>query len=507
MENKNFSVSQINSYLKKKFNMDPKLKNIPVKGELSNYKSYANGHDYFTLKDENSEISGVLYKGRKRNLEFKPEDGMKVIIKGSVEVYEKKGQYQLKANSMKKDGIGDLYIAFEKLKEKLKSEGLFDESHKKDIPKYPKRIGVITAKIGSAIKDIITTINRRYPQCEIYVFSTLVQGDFAAPQIVSQLKKSQRYDLDTIIIGRGGGSIEDLWPFNEEIVAREIFDCKIPIISAVGHETDFTISDFAADLRAPTPTAAAELAVPQTDELNNRICEINKRLTKIMDNKLSSNKERLDNICKKQIIKNPESIYNIKQMHLDQLINNLDHYSKDMITKNKSKLLLLENSAILKNPENIYENKKTHLNNLIKNLDYSSKNIITKNKNKLQLIEGSTTLKNPKNIYENKKTHLNNLIKNLNYSSKNIITENKNKLEIIKSSKILKNPNEIKNKKEDRLIINIDKLEILNPLLTLKRGYSIAKSKDKVIKSVKDVESGDEVNIKVDDGTINTKVI
>ena len=453
MENNNFSVSQINSYLKKKFNMDPKLKNIQVKGELSNYKSYANGHDYFTLKDENSQIKGVLYKGRKR---------MKVIIKGSIEVYEKNGYYQLKANTIKKDGIGDLYIAFEKLKKKLQSEGLFDEEYKKEIPKYPKRIGVITAKTGAAIKDIITTINRRYPQCEIYVFSTLVQGDFAAPQIVSQLKRSQKYDLDTIIIGRGGGSIEDLWPFNEEIVAREIFDCKIPIISAVGHETDFTISDFAADLRAPTPTAAAELAVPQTDELNNRIYQISKRLTKIMENMLSNNKERLDNICKKQIIKNPESIYDIKQMHLDQLINNLDHSSKDIITKNKSKLQLLENNAVLKNP---------------------------------------------KNIYENKKTHLNNLIKNLNYSSKNIITENKNKLEIIKSSKILKNPNDIKNKKEERLIVNVDKLSILNPLLTLKRGYSIAKSKDKVIKSVKDVESGDEVDIKVDDGTINTKVI
>ena len=462
MENNNFSVSQINSYLKKKFNMDPKLKNIQVKGELSNYKSYANGHDYFTLKDENSQIKGVLYKGRKRNLEFEPKNGMKVIIKGSIEVYEKNGYYQLKANTIKKDGIGDLYIAFEKLKKKLQSEGLFDEEYKKEIPKYPKRIGVITAKTGAAIKDIITTINRRYPQCEIYVFSTLVQGDFAAPQIVSQLKRSQKYDLDTIIIGRGGGSIEDLWPFNEEIVAREIFDCKIPIISAVGHETDFTISDFAADLRAPTPTAAAELAVPQTDELNNRIYQISKRLTKIIENKISNNKERLDNICKKQIIKNPESIYDIKQMHLDQLINNLDHSSKDIITKNKSKLQLLENNSVLKNP---------------------------------------------KNIYENKKTHLNNLIKNLNYSSKNIITENKNKLEIIKSSKILKNPNDIKNKKEERLIVNVDKLSILNPLLTLKRGYSIAKSKDKVIKSVKDVESGDEVDIKVDDGTINTKVI
>ena len=462
MENNNFSVSQINSYLKKKFNMDPKLKNIQVKGELSNYKSYANGHDYFTLKDENSQIKGVLYKGRKRNLEFEPKNGMKVIIKGSIEVYEKNGYYQLKANTIKKDGIGDLYIAFEKLKKKLQSEGLFDKEHKKEIPKYPKRIGVITAKTGAAIKDIITTINRRYPQCEIYVFSTLVQGDFAAPQIVSQLKRSQKYDLDTIIIGRGGGSIEDLWPFNEEIVAREIFDCKIPIISAVGHETDFTISDFAADLRAPTPTAAAELAVPQTDELNNRIYQISKRLTKIIENKISNNKERLDNICKKQIIKNPESIYDIKQMHLDQLINNLDHSSKDIITKNKSKLQLLENNAVLKNP---------------------------------------------KNVYENKKTHLNNLIKNLNYSSKNIITENKNKLEIIKSSKILKNPNDIKNKKEERLIVNVDKLSILNPLLTLKRGYSIAKSKDKVIKSVKDVESGDEVDIKVDDGTINTKVI
>ena len=233
MENNNFSVSQINSYLKKKFNMDPKLKNIQVKGELSNYKSYANGHDYFTLKDENSQIKGVLYKGRKRNLEFEPENGMKVIIKGSIEVYEKNGYYQLKANTIKKDGIGDLYIAFEKLKKKLQSEGLFDEEYKKEIPKYPKRIGVITAKTGAAIKDIVITIKRRWPLCEIILFPSLVQGNLAANNIVRQIfVADNEFELDTLIVGRGGGSIEDLWAFNERIVAKAIL-----VLRPLPHDT------------------------------------------------------------------------------------------------------------------------------------------------------------------------------------------------------------------------------------------------------------------------------
>ena len=418
MEDKTFTVSQINKYINRKLKTDPNLKNIYIKGEISNYRDSFSGHSYFTLKDETSEISAVMFKGnKKRFLKFEPKDGMKVIVKGKIEVYEKSGKYQLYATTITEDGIGDLYVAFEQLKKKLEKEGLFDDAHKKEIPKYPKRIGVVTAQTGAAVKDIITTIGRRYPQCEILVFSTLVQGEMAAGQIVRQIRHAQNYDLDTLIVGRGGGSIEDLWPFNEEIVAREIYSCRIPVISAVGHEIDYTISDFVADLRAPTPTAAAEFAVPDLKEVQYKINQINIRLNNNIKDKITKNKTRLNNISQKQIFKNPESIYEIKEMNLD------------------------------------------------------------------------------------------NLISKLHFSSRNIISENKNRLFKLENSIVLKNPKEITKQKRDAYLRNVEKLEILNPLLTLKRGYAIAKVDDMVIASAKDVKSGDKLDIEFDDGTINTKVI
>jgi exodeoxyribonuclease VII large subunit len=261
------TVSEINAYLNDKLKSDLNLRNLYVRGEISNYKTYPSGHSYFTLKDKDSEISAVMFGGYKSNLRFEPKDGMKVIINGKIEMYEVRGNLQLYAFNIIEDGIGELYVAYQQLKKKLEKEGLFDESHKKKIPKYPEKIGVVTAKTGAAVKDIITTIKRRYPYCEVLVFSTLVQGDRAAEQIVEQIRHAQNYNLDTLIVGRGGGSIEDLWPFNEEIVAREIYNCETPVISAVGHEIDYTISDFVADKRAATPTAAAELAVPQSSEI------------------------------------------------------------------------------------------------------------------------------------------------------------------------------------------------------------------------------------------------
>ncbi len=417
MDDQYLTVSQINAYINRKLKMDVNLKNIYIRGEISNYKTYPSGHSYFTLKDKTSQISAVMFKGNKRFLKFEPTNGMKVIIKGKIEVYEKNGYYQLYATRITEDGIGELHIAFEQLKKKLEKEGLFDDAHKKEIPKYPKKIGVVTAQTGAAIRDIITTIKRRYPKCEILVFSTLVQGDMAAPQIVRQIRHAQEFDIDTLIVGRGGGSIEDLWPFNEEIVAREIYDCRIPVISAVGHEIDFTISDFVADLRAATPTAAAECAVPQLSEITFKISQLNKRLNKTIETKIQQNKIKLENISQKQIFKNPESIYEIKEMNLDHLINKLDFASKNIISENKNKLFKLENSIVLKNPK------------------------------------------------------------------------------------------EITKPKRDAYLRNIEKLEILNPLLTLKRGYTIAKTGDKVISSAKDVETGDKLDIEFDDGTINTQVI
>lgn len=419
MEEKTFTVSEVNALINRKLKMDPNFKNILVKGEISNFSTNRfSGHSYFTLKDENSQIDAVMFKGMKdRFLDFEPTDGMKVIIKGKIEVYVKNGKYQLYATKITEDGIGNLYIAFEQLKKKLEKEGLFNESHKKKIPTYPNRIGVVTASTGAAVKDIITTVKRRYPICEIMVFPTLVQGDQAKEQIVRQIKVAQNYDIDTLIVGRGGGSIEDLWPFNEEIVAREIYDCRIPVISAVGHEIDYTISDFVSDKRAPTPTAAAELAVPKLSEVQFRLNNLKDKLNKNIDDKIGENRKRLNYISEKQVLKNPEEIYQIKEMHLDNLINKLNYASNNLITQNRTKLFKLENAPILKNPT------------------------------------------------------------------------------------------EILNRKKERYYKNFNKLEVLNPLLTLKRGYSIAKSEGKVISSVKDVKSGDEVDIELDDGTINTKVI
>ena len=417
MEEEYLTVSQVNAYINRKLKTDVNLKTVYIKGEISNFKTYPSGHSYFTLKDKSSQIPAVMFKGRKHSLKFEPENGMKVLIKGKIEVYERDGKYQLYASTITEDGLGELYIAFEQLKKKLDKEGLFDDAHKKEIPEYPKRIGVITARTGAAVKDIITTIKRRYPYCEILVFSTLVQGNLAAPQIVRQIRHAQRFDIDTLIVGRGGGSIEDLWPFNEEIVAREIYDCKIPVISAVGHEIDYTISDFVADLRAPTPTAAAEIAVPDMAEVKYKLDNLTQRIKNNVNDKIIQNKRTIDNITQKQIFKNPESIYEIKEMHLD------------------------------------------------------------------------------------------NLIGKLNFSSKNIIAENRNNLVKIESRSVLKNPEEIIRTKRDQFLRNTDKLEILNPLLTLKRGYSIAKIEDKVISSAKDVKSGDKLDIEFDDGTVNTRVI
>ncbi|WP_295591587.1 exodeoxyribonuclease VII large subunit [uncultured Methanobrevibacter sp.] len=367
MDDEYLSVSQVNAYLKNKLKKDVNLQNIYIRGEISNYKTYPSGHSYFTLKDKDSQIPAVMFKGRKYGLKFQPEDGMNVIIKGKIEVYERDGKYQLYANSMTEDGIGDLHIAFEQLKKKLEKEGLFDETHKKEIPKYPQRIGVVTAQTGAAIKDIITTIERRYPYCKILVFSTLVQGDMAAGQIVRQIRHAQQYDIDTLIVGRGGGSIEDLWPFNEEIVAREIYACRIPVISAVGHQIDVTISDYVADKRAATPTAAAEIAVPETREVRYKISQLSQRVNKSINDKLTLNREKVENISQNQIFKNPESIYEIKEMHLDNMIGKLNLTSSNIISKNRNKLLKIESRAVLRNPEEVTKAKReTFLRNVDK---------------------------------------------------------------------------------------------------------------------------------------------
>lgn len=273
------TVTQLNAYMKRVVEGQTALNDIWIKGEISNFKRHYSGHLYITLKDDGGVLKAVMFKSAAAGLTFSPEDGMKVLARGRIGVYEQSGTYQLYINEMSPDGVGELYVAYEQLKKRLAEEGLFDESKKKPIPKYPERVGVVTATTGAAVRDIINVITRRYPYCEIIIYPSLVQGAGAKENIVEAIEYFNKNKLcDTLIVGRGGGSIEDLWAFNEECVARAIYASEIPVISAVGHETDFTIADFVADLRAPTPSAAAEIAVPSQLELAGRISMLAGRL-------------------------------------------------------------------------------------------------------------------------------------------------------------------------------------------------------------------------------------
>lgn len=411
MEDKYITVGQLNRYLKYKFDQDPNLNQVFLKGEISNFKAHTRGHLYFTIKDETSRINAVMFYSQASKISFTPEDGMKVLVTGRISVYEATGGYQIYVDDMIQDGVGNLYIEYEKLKKKLASEGLFDASKKKKIPKFPETIGIITAPTGAAIKDILSTIRRRWPITKTILFPSLVQGASAAPEIVKQIKKAQEYDLDVLIVGRGGGSIEDLWCFNDEEVARAIYECKIPVISAVGHEIDFTIADYVADLRAPTPTGAAEMAVANQTDFYNYMRQINLRLNKSMQNYIKNNRERLDTLKNSYILKNPISMYQIKEQKFDTLYEKLCLVMKNLI-----------------------QNEKTSLQNKIDKIPILTKHLLERNQN--------------------------------------------------------------------QYVSLLNKLEILNPLLTIKRGYSITKKDDKVITSVKDLKKDDTLQIQLQDGFV-----
>ncbi len=355
MQDKYVTISRINNYLKSYFDNNPHLQHVYLKGEISNFKNHTRGHLYFTLKDEESRLSAVMFQGYANTLNFTPEDGMNVLVEGRISCYPSQGTYQIYVEKMEVDGIGNLYIEFEKLKKKLASEGLFDEKYKKPIPKYPTKIGIITAPTGAAIKDILSTIKRRYPICQTILFPCLVQGKSAAPDIVKQINAAQEYDLDVIICGRGGGSIEDLWAFNEECVARAIFGSKIPIISAVGHEIDFTIADFVSDLRAPTPTGAAEMAVPTINDVKYMIKQLRHRANEYISNMLKLKKDRLNLIKDSFILKNPLSIYEVKEQKLDMLIDSLNKNVKNILKNKNHELVLMVNTLKLINPLNILD--------------------------------------------------------------------------------------------------------------------------------------------------------
>ena len=388
------TVSQLNNYIKRYFENNIHLQKVWIKGEISNYKKHYTGHIYMTLKDETSVIKAIMFKGSASYLKFNPDNGMKVIACGKVSVFERDGQYQLYVESMIPDGVGELHIAYEQLKEKLEKEGLFDASHKKPLPKYPKRVGVITSPTGAAVRDILNVLKRRYTLCDVIIYPALVQGVGAGDTIVKGIETFNALNnVDVIIAGRGGGSIEDLWAFNEEKVAYSIFNSKIPIISAVGHETDFTIADFVADLRAPTPSAGAELAVPSMDEIRTNIIKTKLRLSSLLKNFVKFKKTQLDSLKKRRIFIDYHSAFDDKKQNLANISNSIsDLYQKMILTK------------------------KTDI------------------------------------------------------------------------SKIM------------------TKLEALNPISVIKRGFAYAKINDRTIKSVNDVKTGDVINITVCDGDFNAKI-
>ena len=329
------TVTQLNQYIKDRFDEDENLNAILVKGEISNFKNHYTGHLYFTLKDEKSLIKCIMFKSYADKLAFKPKDGMQVMVFGSVSVFERDGVYQIYAKSMLEDGIGDLYEKYEQLKQKLEKQGLFNTEHKKPIPLYPKIIGVLTSQTGAVIRDIINVATRRNPNVYIRLLPVPVQGTGAAEQIAQKIKLMNEKKLaDVLIIGRGGGSLEDLWPFNEEIVAQAIYESEIPIISAVGHETDFTIADFVADLRAPTPSAAAELAVPDIYDLIQKIDSYKNRCKISLQKQIELMKLRYEKCMKSKVFTDPMRKIRDINIILDSYVQKLENIVKN-IQKNK----------------------------------------------------------------------------------------------------------------------------------------------------------------------------
>ncbi len=355
MEEKYLTVSAVSKYIKYKFDNDVHLKNIYLEGEISNFKRNSRGHFYFTLKDSDAQISATMFNNDASKVDFDPKDGQTVLVRGTISTYIPYGTYQINVNQITQKGLGDLFLAYEKLKADLEKAGYFDQGVKKPIPMYPKAIAVITSPTGAAVRDCINTIKRRYPIAQIYVYPTIVQGETAKTSIVKNIIDCNNDNLvDTIIVGRGGGSIEDLWCFNEKVVAEAIYNSKIPIISAVGHETDFTISDFVADIRAATPTAAAEIATPDLSVLKNSINIYNSRINNAINNKINNIKQNLVNLDRRLEQKSPLIILeqlNEKKLNLDKMLYNnmvsLVEYKQSLLKYNTEKLNALNPLLIM----------------------------------------------------------------------------------------------------------------------------------------------------------------
>lgn len=376
MADKIISVYALNRYLKSKIDQDYQLQDLHVEGEVSNYRPHPSGHMYFTLKDEKANISVVMFFSYAKMLSFKLKNGMKIIVSGHLSVYEKNGTYQLYAHSIKETGLGDLYRQFALLKTKLEKEGLFDERHKKQIPSFPLRIAVLSAKQGAALQDTLKTIKQRYPVVRIVIFPIPVQGKDAYQEIISTLKLVDQLHFSTILLVRGGGSIEDLWNFNEEALVRAIYDLNTPIITGVGHETDLTLVDFVSDLRGATPTAAAMLATPDIHELADQLTQKEKRLSNKMKTILSIERNRLNRYTQSYVIKNPMRLYENKIMHLD--------HDKER--------LLIWGQQITKEHTQSLRHKKEHLDYLIKQSLSSTRQTYAQKLEKLELVSPLKTL-------------------------------------------------------------------------------------------------------------------
>ena len=462
MKDNYITITQLSRYLKYKFDQDTNLSTVYLKGEISNFKAHTRGHYYFTLKDEGSRINAVMFASSVNKIKFVPMDGMKVLVTGKVTVYEATGGYQIYVNDMLEDGVGNLYIAYEQLKKKLEVEGLFDKSVKKKIPRMPKKIGIVTASTGAAIRDILTTIKRRYPVVETILFPALVQGRDAAVDIAKKIEIANTYDIDTLIVGRGGGSIEDLWPFNEEVVARAIYKSRVPVISAVGHEVDFTIADFVADLRAPTPTAAAELAVVDINTVMDYLMKAKNRSYQAMIKLIDYKKVKLNNLTDSYVLKKPSNIYEVKEQKLDMLVDRVNMGIENVLEKYRVRLFKSSNSYILNNPKMLYLGKIENFKNLYQKLNKEMNLVLMDYKTKVFQIENSYVLSNPEILYKFK---------------------------------------------EQKLIGLIEKLEVLNPMNTLKRGYSIVRHDGHVVSDTKKLKKNDELVVEFKNGHVVTKVV
>ena len=341
MENNILSITQVNEYIRSKMDIDPLLTAVAVRGEISNYKLYPSGHHYFTLKDENSALKCVMFKGNAFRLRFRPENGMKIIAFGKISVFPRDGAYQLYCTALNVDGVGDLHAAFEQMKAKLAAQGLFDEAHKKPIRRYPSVIGIITSSAGAAVHDMIRILRKRFPICKVRLIPVRVQGVEAPGEIASAIAYANAYKLaDVLIVGRGGGSIEDLWAFNEEIVARAIYSSEIPIISAVGHEPDVTISDYVADVRASTPSNAAELVVPDQNTLMQTFDSVRESMTGILLQKIKSHRLHLSALSSSSVLRSPQAYIENRQNSLALLNNRLNSGYSAILNKHRQRFVM-----------------------------------------------------------------------------------------------------------------------------------------------------------------------